>query len=141
MSAFVLDASTAISWCFEEAQTPYSISVLDRIAEGEEVHVPSVWPLEVTNALVKAFRRRDISREEVFEYAHQLSSLPIIVESESPSRVFGDVLRLAERYQLTTYDASYLELAHRRGLPIATADTNLAQAAGAVQVHLVPGAR
>ena len=65
MSSFVLDASIAISWCFKEVQTPYALAVLKEVADGADVHVPHVWPLEVTNALVKALRRKQITREEL----------------------------------------------------------------------------
>ena len=137
MSTLVLDASTALSWCFEELQTPYANAVLNLISEGAEVHVPHIWPLEVTNALVKALRRRHITREELFEYARQLESLHCQVDLDKANeRAFNKVLVLSERYQLTTYDAAYLELAQRRGLPLATADGNLLQAAGAVKVGI-----
>ena len=135
MNALVLDASTAVSWCFEETQTHYAIAVLEAISEGAEVHVPHIWPLEVTNALVKALRRRHITREELFDYARQLASLRVQVDFDQPAeRAFLGVLTLAERYQLTTYDAAYLELAQRRNLPLATTDGNLLQAAGATKV-------
>jgi predicted nucleic acid-binding protein len=98
------------------------------------VHVPHIWPLEVTNALIKALRRRYITREELFEYAQELGGLRVKVDLEAAARAFGEVLALAERYQLTTYDAAYLELAQRLGLEIATIDGNLVQAAGAVKV-------
>jgi predicted nucleic acid-binding protein len=137
LSSFVLDASTAISWCFEEVQTPYAIAVLQQVSEGAEVHVPHVWGLEVTNALVKALRRQHITRDELFEYAQQLGMLRLKVDSETAERAFGQILALAERYQMTTYDASYLELAQRRGVSIATADRNLVQAAGAVNVSIL----
>lgn len=137
MNALVLDASVAVSWCFEETQTPYSIAVLGLISEGTEVHVPHLWPLEVTNALVKAFRRQQITRDELFDYARQLASLRVQVDIDQiAERAFNQVLLLAERYQLTTYDAAYLELAQRRELPLATADTNLVQAAGAAKVEV-----
>ena len=137
MSIFVLDASTAVSWCFEESQTPYAVAVLERLAEGAEAHVPHIWPLEVTNALVKAYRRRHITREELFDYARQLGSLRVQVDFESAPRAFEEILAIAERYQLTTYDACYLELAQRRGVSIATVDGNLVQAALAVRVPLL----
>jgi predicted nucleic acid-binding protein len=137
LKALVLDASVAVSWCFEEMQTPYSLAVLGLISEGTEVHVPHLWPLEVTNALVKAFRRQQINREELFDYARQLASLRAEVDiNQIAERAFNEVLVLAERYQLTTYDAAYLELARRRGLPLATTDTNLLQAAGATRVEV-----
>lgn len=137
MNALVLDASTAVSWCFEETQTPYAMAVLALISEGAEVHVPHIWPLEVTNALVKALRRRHITREELFDYARQLASLRAQVDNDQVAdRAFNEILTLAERYQLTTYDAAYLELAQRRGLPLATSDANLVQASGATRIEI-----
>jgi predicted nucleic acid-binding protein len=136
LSSFVLDASIAVSWCFEEVQTPFAMAVLESVAEGAEVHAPHIWPLEVTNALVKALRRRQITREELFDYAQQLGGLRIKVDLEAAARAFGEILALAERHQLTTYDATYLELAQRLGLEIATADANLVQAAAAARVQV-----
>jgi predicted nucleic acid-binding protein len=107
------------------------------VSEGAEAHVPLIWGLEVTNALVKALRRQQITRQELLEYARQLAGLDVKVDFEAANHAFDHVLSLAERYQLTTYDASYLELAQRRGLAIATTDGNLIQAAGAVKVAVV----
>ena len=90
------------------------------------MHVPHIWPLEVTNALARAFRRKRITREELFDYARQLGTLRAAVDFDrAAEHTFTDILALDERYQLTTYDACYLELAQRRGLPLATADSNL----------------
>lgn len=142
MSAFVLDASTALSWCFEETQTRYAIAVLELVSEGAEVHVPIIWPLEVTNALVKAVRRGHITRADLFDYAEQLAGLRVVLDLDGATRAFQQVLLLAERHQLTTYDASYLELAQRRGLPLATGDQNLARAATDTHVDIfTPPAR
>jgi predicted nucleic acid-binding protein len=113
------------------------MAVLQQISEGAEVHVPRIWPLEVTNALLKAFRRNYITREELFEYARQLGGLRVRVDPGDAEGTFGQVLALAQRYQLTSYDASYLDLAQRRGIPIATSDGNLIQAATAVKVLIV----
>lgn len=130
MSAFVLDASTAISWCFQESDTSYTRAVADALARGAEVYVPHVWPLEVTNVLLKFLRQRKITREEFDEYLRQLETLGVRVDSEEVAdRAFGTTLALAIRHQLTSYDASYLELARRLSLPMATADRNLLQAA------------
>lgn len=133
----MLDASTAVSWCFEETQTPYAVGVLDAITQGAMAHVPHIWPLEVTNALVKAARRKHITRDELFEFATQIANLQPQVDSDRLSeRSFDQVLALAVRRQLSTYDASYLELAQRLALPIATADGNLVQAAREVRIEL-----
>jgi len=135
-NSFVLDGSTAVSWCFEELQTPHAVAALQQISRGAEVYVPHIWPLEVTNALVKAFRRQHITREELYEYAKQLAALRVQVDFDGAARTFTSIVTLAERHQLTTYDAAYLELALRRGVPLATGDKNLVQAAQAVKVPL-----
>jgi predicted nucleic acid-binding protein len=79
----------------------------------------------------------ELTRQELFEYAHQLAALAVKVDFEASDKVFNEVLDLAERYQLTTYDASYLELAQRRGLTIATTDANLVRAAAAVKAPVL----
>ena len=100
-------------------------------------HVPHIWPLEVTNALVKAPRRKHITQYELFDYARQLARLRALVDFDCTlERAFHELLTLAERRQLTTYNAAYPELAQRRGLPLATADGNLLQAAGATRVEV-----
>lgn len=140
MSALVLDASTAILWCLEESLTPYATAVFGEIEAGADIYVPHIWPLEVTNALVKAYRRKHISRDELFEYGNRLSSLPIVVDTEEVAgRAFRELLPLAERRQLTTYDSPYVELALRLDLPLATADSNLLQAAKEVKAKLFQG--
>ena len=113
------------------------MAVLQQVSAGAEVHVPNIWPLEVTNALLKALRRNHITYEELIEYARQLGGLRVRVEPGDADRAFGQVLALAQRHQLTSYDASYLDLAQRLGIPIATADGNLVQAAGAVRVPVL----
>lgn len=87
--------------------------------------------------LVKAFRLQQITRQELFKYAERLARLRVTVDFAAAERAFEQVISLAERYQLTTYDASYLELAQRRGLPIASVDGNLVQAAAAVRVPVL----
>ncbi len=118
-------------------ETPYAIGVLDAISEGLPAHVPHIWPLEINNALVKAFRRKHITRDELFDYARQIAAFRPRVDLDQPADgAFDQVLALAERHQLTTYDASYLELAQRLGLPLATVDANLLQAANAIRVEI-----
>jgi predicted nucleic acid-binding protein len=110
--------------------------VLSAISDGTETVVPQVWPLEVANALLKAFRRKILTREELQQYALWFSELSLSIDSDGTNRTFDSVVNLAERYQLTSYDASYLELAKRRGAALATADTNMIQAASAIGVPL-----
>jgi predicted nucleic acid-binding protein len=99
--------------------------------------VPVRWPAEVANALLIAVRRGRISQEKANRFLLDLRALPIRLDPESSDAVFDQVFKLAEQYSLTIYDASYLELAIREGLPLATLDNDLRKAARASGVPLV----
>lgn len=103
----------------------------------ESAVVPAHWFLEVANVLVMANRRNRIGVDDVVRYAELLSELEFEVDPESPARLFGDVLQLAQTHRLTSYDAAYLELAIRRKLPLATLDLELRGAAESVGVNLL----
>ena len=133
---FVLDASIALAWCFEDEASPLADGVLSRL-EDEEAVAPSIWPLEVANGLRSAERRGRIDEREVPGVVRLLTTLPIEVVPNSLDQALGDVLSLARAAGLSTYDAAYLDLALRRGLPLATADEYLSQAAQASGVDLV----
>ena len=134
--AFVIDASVALAWCFEDEASPLADRVLARL-EGEEAVAPSIWPLEVANGLRSAERRGRIDEREVPVVVRLMSTLPIEVVPTTLEQALGDVLLMARAAGLSTYDAAYLDLALRRGLPLATADDYLAQAAKASGVDLV----
>ena len=125
----MLDNSVSAAWCFEDQSTPYTDAVLQALIEGAEVVVPVVWRLEVVNALVVAERRKKVTPERIAKFLWDLQRLPIIVDLDGLDNVFGAVLDQARRYQRSSYDASYLELAQRRGLPLATKDEPLRKAA------------
>ena len=131
--SLVLDCSVAMGWCFEEETGDYSDRVLDAL-ESEEALVPSVWSLEVANVLVTAERRGRLKVGESARFLELLQSLPIFVEEVSLPRATGAVLSLARELDLSAYDASYLELAMRSGVPLATHDQALAKAAETVGV-------
>jgi predicted nucleic acid-binding protein len=127
--SFVLDASVALSWCFETETTHLTDAVLDSLADNTAV-VPTVWPLEIGNALVVAERRGYLDRASTARFLNLLNQLSIEVDQESPQRMLGEILLLAREQQLSTYDASYLDLAMRAGLPLVSRDGALLQAAG-----------
>ncbi len=133
MSGFVLDASVAVAWCFDDESTLVARALLGRLrfAPG---HVPGLWALEVGNILLGAERRRRISQARVVEFLGILGELDLRVDPDLPGRAFRDVLPLARARRLTTYDATYLELAMRLGLPLATKDKALARAAAALRI-------
>lgn len=125
---FVVDNSVVMAWCFEDEAGDYADAVLQCLEDGEAV-VPAVWPLEVGNVLLVAERKRRLGKADVARFLELVGSLPISVEQESPDRMLTDIIALAREFQLSTYDASYLDLAMRSGLPLATQDQALAKAA------------
>ena len=134
--AFVIDASIALSWCFEDEADPMADGVLSRL-EDEEVVAPSIWPLEIANGLRSAERRGRIDEREVPGVVRLLTTLPIEVVPTTLDQALGDVLSMARAAGLSSYDAAYLDLALRRGLPLATGDEYLARAAEASGVDLI----
>jgi len=134
---FVLDASVAVVWCFDDETTPFTEGVLDLFSAGGEGVTPAVWPLEVANALLVAERRKRISMAQVTALLSRIAQLHISVEPVGPDRAFGQILSVARQQQLTEYDAAYVELALREALPLATLDDKLRQAARLAGIRLV----
>jgi predicted nucleic acid-binding protein len=125
---FVLDASVALSWCFEDEGGDYAPGVLNALRTSEAV-AASLWPLEIVNGLLTAERRGRIDPAASGHFAHLLLSLPIVIDPIARRRAFDVTHALARRHALTSYDAAYLELALRLGVPIATLDDPLNAAA------------
>jgi predicted nucleic acid-binding protein len=130
---FVLDASIAACWAFDDEDHPVAALALERI-RTEEARVPSLWWFEVRNTLVVNERRRRLTESDTAAFLRGLALLGVTVD-QSPQE--ADVLTLARRHRLTVYDAVYLELARREALPLATLDTDLATAARAEQLPLL----
>ena len=135
MPAFVLDCSVTISWFMPDESLGFNF--LDRLAEEEAV-VPSLWSLEIGNVLLFAERKKRITLEQRRKAIHILMELPIIVDTMTSNHAWLETMELAERHNLTLYDASYLELSLRRSLPLATFDKSLKKAAelSGVRVNL-----
>ena len=131
--SFVLDNSVALSWCFEDEQTPSVMALLDRVVETGAM-APLLWPLEALNGLLVAERRRRLTAAQRAELTGLLRALPITLDDETADKSWEDTLRLAERFTLSVYDATYLELAQRRRLPLASKDRALRSAAAALGV-------
>ena len=131
--SFVLDNSVALSWCFEDEQTPSVMALLDRVVETGAM-APLLWPLEALNGLLVAERRRRLTAAQRAELAGLLRALPITLDDDTAEKSWEDTLRLAERFTLSVYDATYLELAQRRRLPLASKDRALRSAAAALGV-------
>jgi predicted nucleic acid-binding protein len=125
---FVLDASLTLTWVFGDEATAETDRLAERVRDHGAV-APSIWPLEVLNVLVGAERRGRMSEADLRDAVTALRALPVEVEASPGGRVWNDVVMLARQEKLTIYDASYLELALRRGLPLATLDKDLRAAA------------
>jgi predicted nucleic acid-binding protein len=128
VTAGVVDSSIALTWCFEDEASPVTDTLFERIRDEGAV-VPGLWHLDLGNVLVQAARRGRISRADVARRLSLIADLPILVDRETSARAWREILLLAWRENLTTYDAAYLELAERQGLPLLTRDKALADAA------------
>lgn len=130
---FVLDNSVTMSWCFPDENDSYAQDVLKALP-GTAAAVPSLWPLEVANILLVGERRGRISQADTATFIGLLEGLPIRIDDETSEHAMKASLNLARAQNLSVYDASYLELALRRGLPIATLDAKLKAAAAALGI-------
>lgn len=136
MSArFVVDNSVVMAWCFHDEEDDYSERVLESLETGQAL-APAVWPLELGNVLIVAERKRRLSRAAAARFLDLIGGLPIAVEQETPERMLKEIVALAREHQLSTYDASYLDLAMRAGLPLATQDASLLRAAKKASVPI-----
>ena len=140
MTDFVLDNSVAMIWLLETnkaADQRYAGEVLDSLLQGCAL-VPNLWHLEATNVLLSAEKRDEISLGEIEGLASQLENLAIQTDTMTCHHAFNRTLTLARAYKLSSYDAAYLELAVRKGLPLATLDKGLAKAAvkAGIEIHL-----
>jgi predicted nucleic acid-binding protein len=126
---FVLDCSMTMAWAFHDETTSGILDVLD-LAAQEDCAAPSVWPLEVCNAVLTAQRRGRFTREDVPKFLDLVAGLRVSVDDLALRRAIDQVLPLAARHALSSYDAAYLELALRKNAPLATLDAGLARAAG-----------
>lgn len=136
---FVVDTSITLAWCIDAEATPATEAVLVRLRDGG-AWVPAIWPLEVANALLAAERRQRLTRSQVAGSLRLLGNLPITIDETDRGLAWGSVLTTAREQGLSTYDASFVDLASRRGLPLATLDTAMRDAARRLGVSLLDGA-
>lgn len=126
---FVLDNSVVMRWLLKdgsEERLAYASQVLELLAsEGTQAMVPGIWALEAANVLVKAQAKGLVSEARSAAFVGLLSDMAFATDTRTAERALGDTLQLARRFKLSSYDASYLELALREGLPLATLDDAL----------------
>lgn len=137
MRSFVLDVSTCLPWCFEDEQTTFSDCLLEWAEQGSELHVPSIWPFEIVNSIGQAVRRKRIPVDRAKEFLEHLKTFAFHIDAPPPVADLPRLSDLAARHTLTSYDAAYLDLAIRIGLPLATLDDDLRKAAAGAGVQLI----
>lgn len=133
---FVVDASVAVAWVFEDERTPETDRWLDLLTATRAV-VPAHWSLEVANVIIRGARAKRIAARSVRETLALLGALPLQVDDATADAALARTAEVAMRYGLTTYDAAYLELAERLALPLATRDRALGRAARSAGVALL----
>ena len=133
---FVLDASLTLSWHFLDERTPAAMAILDRTV-AEPVVVPMHWMAEVANGALMGERRGRATAPQTSGLLDRISAMLVEVDRVGGEEALSRILPLARAHRLTVYDAIYLELAERRGLPLATHDAALSEAARSVGVEIL----
>ena len=135
---FVLDNSVAMRWLLPNsrpADTQYAAMVLDALVNHQAI-VPTLWALEAANVIAKAESKGWVTEARSQTFLSLLGRLNILDDKATATHALGETLSLSRRTGLSAYDAAYLELAMRRGLALATLDTELAKAALALGVPI-----
>jgi predicted nucleic acid-binding protein len=132
----VLDPSLTLSWYFEDERTAAADDVLDQVVDDGAV-VPALWRIEVLNAFQMGIRRKRLDSTFRNTALAKLGAMSIVVDTDSDAQAWLTTLQLSDRFRLTAYDAVYLELAQRRGLPLATLDKELRAAGATLGVTLL----
>lgn len=135
--AFVLDASSTLAWCFGDEATPESRHLLELAQTLVPIYVPSHWPVEVLNALIRAKRRGRLDDLALDDFLGTLPSYHFVVDARSFVEQWNDAIPLTRLYGLSAYDALYLSLAIRLQVPLATNDDKLRTAATIEGISLI----
>ena len=134
--SLVLDSSATLAWIYSDETTDPIRRLFDAVADDGAV-VPALWRLEIANSLTVAVRRGRIDANFRRAVLSDLALLDITTDDHTDVHAWGETLSVADRFQLTVYDAAYLELAQRRNLPLATLDRELRVAAKSLGLHLM----
>lgn len=130
---FVLDASITATWALSDESSPVA-ELADSRLDFDTAMVPRIWWYEIRNLLVVNERRQRLTAADSVTFLQNLSGYPIEIDSGEDEQ---PIFRLARQYRLSFYDAAYLELAQRHGIPIATLDRGLQTAAVAAGISLL----
>lgn len=134
--SLVLDSSATLAWIYPQETRPAVVEVFNQVIHNGAV-VPDLWRIEIANCLTIAMRRSRMTAAERSESLSDLADLPITTDKDTGLHIWSDTLTLADRHNLTVYDATYLELALRLALPLATLDNDLRKAAQLEHVALM----
>jgi predicted nucleic acid-binding protein len=126
--SIVLDGSATLAWIYPDETTDAILAVFDQVIH-KGAFVPDLWRTEIANSLTQGMRRSRFTMKERSESLADLAGLGIVTDNRTGKHIWSDTLELADRNRLTVYDATYLELALRRSLPLATLDDELRKAA------------
>jgi predicted nucleic acid-binding protein len=136
INGIVIDASVALAWCFPDEASDYADGVLMAL-EGRTALVPAIWSVEIANALLVGERRKRIRQPEVRRFVELLKGLNILEDGQPFADAVSNILPLAREYDLSAYDAAYLDVAVRHGAPLATLDAALQKACRAAGVRIL----
>ncbi|MEJ2377665.1 MAG: type II toxin-antitoxin system VapC family toxin [Pseudolabrys sp.] len=132
----VIDSSVTLAWLYDGERSEPVERVFDTVI-AIEAWVPTIWRLEVANGLMQGIRRRRIDTAFRNEALADLLNLKIFADADTATFAWSTTVNYADRFGLTPYDACYLELARRLGLPLATLDRDLRAAGEALGVELL----
>ncbi len=135
MSGIVVDASVALAWCFPDETSDYADDVLVAL-KTNVVKVPSIWAIEIANAILVGERSKRIKPVDVLRFEQLIGALNVVENSQTVKENVANVLPLARKFKLTAYDAAYLDLSARLGAPLATLDNVMQKACRAAGVKL-----
>ena len=134
---FVLDGSLTMAWCFEDEASPQTDEIQDWLSAGARAFVPTLWHLEIANVLWACERRKRMTEADSVRFLAILALLNISTDHQTEQHAGKTTLGLARQHSLSVYDATYLELAMRLGLPLASKDEALRKAAQAVGLSIL----
>ncbi len=134
----VIDCSLALAWVLPDETSPRADRLRRRLSRGSRLWVPALWWYELSNVLVTAQRRKRLTEADARLAIEHYRRLPIETEFERDTESLWRACLMAVRYGLSAYDAAYLEIAHRKGLRLATLDRALISAAHKAGVSVIP---
>lgn len=135
---FVLDSSLTMAWCFDDEASPETDEIQDWLTAGARAFVRTLWHLEIANVFWACERRNGITEADSVRFLAVLEALNIMTDHQTEQHAGQKTLGLARQHGVSVYDAAYLELAMRFGLPLASKDETLRKAAQAVGLSILP---